>query len=348
MNKLIFIFPIDGPINGVKVIAKELLSFFDKEQLHIININTAQAKSYSNFGKFNFGKILFVAKIFNSLLHLDQKNNVYMNFTTKGFSFYRDFFIVWFLTFKKSNITLHIHQNGLEKIKSKFVFKVLNKAKIIVINNQQQQDLKKFKNLYCVYNVLPDFYNGIFQPAVSSTSEYIQLLFMSNISVPKGINLLLQICQKIKERQLNYQITICGGILDNYSQSVINQLQSDFNFITFLGPIEDDIKKMEIYKTHDFLLFLSDNNYEVSPLVYIEALMNGLPIITTPQIIAKNVTAQGSGIIIENENFIDFISDHCQHELLLKLKLKNRIKFEKEYNFTAFYKSIKNIVFDES
>ena len=137
-------------------------------------------------------------------------------------------------------------------------------------------------------------------------------------------------------------------MLDNYTDKIINKIIVDYQFITFKGPVENIATKMEIYKKHDFFLFLSTTNYEVSPLVYIEALMNGLPIITTPQIIADKVTGDSLGLILKDDNYINFISNNFNEVSLKKLKFKNREKFEKQYNFVEFYKTIKKIVVYET
>ena len=61
--------------------------------------------------------------------------------------------------------------------------------------------------------------------------------------------------------------------------------------------VSDMEEKSKIYSEATALLFLSDKNYEVFPLVYIEALMHGLPIISTPQHVAESVVKE-NGIII--------------------------------------------------
>ena len=72
--KLFFIFPISGPNNGVKVISNHIRnSLFINTNISINELNTAQAKDFSNFGKFNFDKILSFYTLFKKLFSIIPK-----------------------------------------------------------------------------------------------------------------------------------------------------------------------------------------------------------------------------------------------------------------------------------
>jgi glycosyltransferase involved in cell wall biosynthesis len=344
--KLFFIFPIKGPVNGVKIIAQHLLNAFLNDELKTILIDTSQAEKYKEFGSFNFKKLFFVFTIFKKLKEISKGDFVYMNFSTKGFSLYRDLWILRYLNHKKANITIHIHANGLDEIRNIYLKKMINKVKIIVINNKQFELLKGYKSVYCVKNCLPDYYGGEFNFTYTYTEEK-KLLYMSNLSEQKGIDKLMSICKSV-ENQKNYTITICGGVLDQYSQEVLNEILEKYKFVSFLGPIELLDKKMEIYKEHDFLVFLSDEDYEVFPLVYIEALMNGLSVISTSQIVLDDIISNESGLLLNDNNYIDYINTYDTEAKILELKRKNRLKFEQSFQFNAYYQSIKKIIFDAS
>jgi len=157
----------------------------------------------------------------------------------------------------------------------------------------------------------------------------------------------MSICKRI-ESQKNFTITVCGGVLDQYSQEILNQILQKYKFVSFLGPIESLDKKMEIYKEHDFLIFLSDKDYEVFPLVYIEALMNGLSVISTNQIVLDDIISDKGGLLLNGDNYIDYINGYNTEAKILELKQKNRLKFEQTFQFDSYYQSIKKIIFNAS
>ncbi|TPD71960.1 glycosyltransferase family 4 protein [Flavobacterium microcysteis] len=342
---LFFLFPLKGPVNGVKVISKSILDLLLCENFKVEVIDTAQADSYSNFGKFNFKKIRFFSNLLKKIRIVKKGDFVYMNFSTRGFSLYRDLAILKYLQIKKAKITIHIHANGLEEIKNRFLIKILSKVKIIVINEYQYEKLSHFKEKVCIKNALPDFYKNKFNIETDPLEDEIKLLYMSNISKPKGADLLKKIAYEIAEKRPKYSLTICGGIMDQYSNDCIDEIVHKFDFIKYLGPIEDEILKMKIYRENDFLLFLSDENYEVFPLVYIESLMNGLPIITTKQIVSSEVIANDTGSHIKENSISDVVENLLLKDTIEDLKKRARLKYENQFDFGAYYNEIKKVIF---
>lgn len=342
--KLHFIFPLSGPKNGVKVISnliyKSLITSFD---INIIDVS--QAKDYNNHGKFSLQKIFFVFTIYQKLKTIKKNDAVYMNFSLHGFSYYRDLFLLFICTLKCSNITIHFHSNGVEKSNSYFLKFIFKKVKIITIHHKHFNSIKNYKKKYLLPNALPDFYNTNFS-ANENSGTLLKLLYFSNISVPKGVNLLDNFCAKILTNNQNVSLTVCGGILDETSKEIIERLVHTYQNITFLGPIEDDIVKMNLFHNHDILLFLSDENYEVYPLVYIEALMNGLSIITTKQVISNEIILD-NGIVIKDDNYLSFLSN-CENKYFLSEQKNNsRTIFEKKYNYDFFINQLANILAHE-
>jgi glycosyltransferase involved in cell wall biosynthesis len=343
-KKLYFIFPLSGPKNGVNVISNliynSLITFFD-----VSIIDVSQAKDYNNHGKFSFQKILFIFSIYQKLKTLRKNDMVYMNFSLHGFSYYRDLLLLFICSLKCSNITIHFHSNGVEKSNSFFLKFIFKKVKIVTIHNKHFNSIKNYKQKYLLPNALPDFYNTNFS-ANESSENLIKLLYFSNISVPKGVNLLDDFCSKVLYNKQNVSLTICGGILDETSKEIIKRLVHIYPNITFLGPVENDDVKMNLFHNHDILLFLSDENYEVYPLVYIEALMNGLSIITTKQVISDEIISD-NGIVIKDENYLSFLSNCENKHFLNKQKINSRTIFEKNYNYDFFINHLTNILVHE-
>lgn len=342
--KINVIFPIAGPLNGVKVITREILERFKKQNVDFRLIDTSQAKSYRQFGKFSFAKIFNFAKILTQLRTIQKNEIVYMNFTAHGYAYIRDYIIVRCLLLKKCNITIHIHESTLDKLKKKGVVKVLSKLKILLINQGQYEDLQPYySNCSVLKNALPDYFEQEKLKIKTTNSERIQLLVISNLSKPKGTPLLAIFGKEIEENKLPYEITVCGGVLDETSSVIINQLKNK-PFIKLLDPIFDVDKKMELFQNHDFLLFLSDENYEVYPLVYIEALMSGLPILTTKQIVSSEVIAMNGSHFIDNSLEIT-ITKLLENNTIYDLKTKARQQYEKYYNFNTFVTQLLALIY---
>lgn len=344
---LYFIFPLSGPKNGVNIISNHILREFLKDNtITTKTIDVAQAKEYSNHGKFSIIKVLFLFRVIKNINKISKKDYVYMNFTLNGFSFVRDLILLLFIKYQSDKVVIHFHSNGLEKINNFFIKKLFKNVKIIVINEAQKNVLKKFKNIYLIKNALPDYYrdkNILFQ-----RNQKIKLLFFSNLSVPKGIDLLEKVAAQLSKLNNRVEFNIYGGVLDAHSKKILNKICLKYkNFINYHGPIEDEIEKMKILNEHDVLLFLSNDGYEVSPLIYIESLMNGVFIITTKQVVATSIVNTTTGKILDSKaqeiEILDYIKNLQQID-----RINIRDFYKKEYSFENFIDNLKKIIFNEA
>lgn len=351
--KLYFIFPIEGPNNGVKVISSQILKRLNhKDGVNVKKINTAQATDFSNFGKFQIFKVFYLFVILSKLIKIRKGDYVYMNLTPKGFAFYRDLVILWFCKFRKAKISVHIHANGLERKLSSFITKVFEGVQFILINENQFLQLAQLSQKVCLKNALPDFYKDNLQLKEKS-NDSIKLIFFSNLSKEKGSLLLHNIIEEIDKKEIEIEVTICGGILDEISNDLISDIENKYNFVKYLGPVLDEQEKFNLFQDSSFLLFLSNENYEVYPLVYIEAIMSGLPVITTKQIVAEDIISDGRGFLLKSNNdFHDlfmFLEKYQKDKSLLPmLKKENRNNFEENYSFNDYVNNLMKIIVNES
>ena len=340
---LFFVFPISGPNNGVKVISTHIKDALElDDEIEINTIDTAQAKDYDNFGKFSFSKISFFLKIIKRLFKIRKKDSVYLNFTPKGFAFYRDLIILFVCHFKTSNVTIHIHANGLED-KIKFYNKRLFlKTKIIVINKAQFKSIGALGlSCFLLPNALPDYYTS--KPLRYNQSDEVNFIFLSNISKEKGIYRIDKLAQFIKAKGIKCKLNIYGGILCDKDETLIKVLNKEYQFLTYYGPLLNENDKFEALQQNDVLLFLSDENYEVSPLVYIEALMSGLTVFTTEQVVSQNLCDDNVAEVLNN--------DLDNFELLFNKfsRTKDEIKpivrhtYLSNYSFADYIKELKKI-----
>ncbi|MUU79058.1 glycosyltransferase [Winogradskyella endarachnes] len=340
---LFFVFPISGPNNGVKIISTHIKNALALDnEIEIKTIDTAQAKDYGNFGKFSFKKISFLFKILKNVLKVKNKDRVYLNFTPKGFAFYRDFIILLVCHFRTSNVTIHIHANGLEH-KIKFYNKWLFlRTKIIVINEVQLKSVEKFGlNCYLLPNALPDYYKSI--PLRFNKSNEVHFIFLSNLSKEKGIYRIQKLAELIKSQEIKCKLNIYGGTLSEKDETLINILNKSYEFLTYYGPLLNEKDKFEAIQQNDALLFLSDENYEVSPLVYIEALMSGLTIFTTKQNISDKLRNDNVAKVLtcNLDNFVSLLDDFSRNKKNSKAIIRN--SYLKKYKFADYIKELKKI-----
>lgn len=350
MRTLHYIFPITGPNNGVKVISNHIReSIFNNEPISIRAIDTAQAKNFSNFGKFGFTKVVHFFEVFIKLLAISKNDLVYINVTPRGYAFYRDLLFLTVCSLKAKNITAHIHANGLERKVKKYNRRLFCKLKIIIINRDQKNRLDKLGlRTYLVPNSLPDFFNDHYKP--KNLGEGLNLIFLSNISIPKGINRIEKISEIISNSKLNCTLNVYGGALTKSDKNKIEFLNQKHDFLNYHGPIIEVGDKYDALSQNDLLLFLSDENYEVYPLVYIEALMAGLPILTTNQIVSKDLAALGVSdtLNVDLGNFESCIKYYLYNpnEYQNRKRMARNV-YSRRYSFSSFIENIEKIILSE-
>ncbi len=348
MKTLFFIFPITGPNNGVKVISDLIKNaiFSNDKSITVSVIDTSQAVDFSSFGKFSVKKVFYFFKLFKQLFTIKRTDMVYMNITPKGYAFYRDFITLVLCSLKTTNITAHIHANGLEKKIKKYNKFLFYKPKIIVINVDQKHKLDILGlRTFLVPNSLPDYFKA--KPKTAGSTEELNLIYLSNVSKEKGAYRLKRIAEIISVAKIKCNLNVYGGIMSEDVRDIINELDRKYIFFRYHGVISEDKEKYDCLSRNDVLLFLSNEKYEVYPLVYIEALMAGLSIITTNQIVSNDLMNYGAANILnENtENFESIITKFVDAPQLLEKQKENaRIAYQENYSFPHFIKSIENII----
>lgn len=108
----------------------------------------------------------------------------------------------------------------------------------------------------------------------------IHLTFLSYISYHKGINCMMEVILKLRDRGVNFIFNIAGkgDMLPDLEKFVWeNSLQ---DHIRLLGHINDRGRINELFEQSDLFFFPSFS--EGSPRVTIEAMSRGVPLVATP------------------------------------------------------------------
>lgn len=350
-HKLFFCFPLDGPNNGVKIISNHIYDYLEQnEKFHLIRINTSQAGNFKNFGTFNIQKLIDTVKLYWIMGKIKKNEYAYVNLTPKGYAFYRDILFVGICKLKRANTTLHIHANGLENKLNFFSKWLLKNVKIIVINDKQYSKIaRNLPNIYIIPNALPDYFANKVSNMVDEGVYRPKLLFFSNLSKEKGIVRLRTIIEQLNKSDFLGEVQICGGVLNQETEDIMEKLVMENTFVSFHGPVLDEDQKFNFFSNSDFLLLLSDENYEVSPLVYIEALMSSLPIITTRQVVACDLVENGCAFLLNDisKDIQSIIRDWgTDVDKTLSLRKNCRNLYLAKYSFDSYVENISQAILE--
>ncbi len=347
-KRILYFIQLPPPIHGVTTVNKfvyqsELINKnYDKDLIEIKYSNNLK-----QLNRFNIFKIYFYFRLLFRLtvkLASFKPNYVYFTIVPTGIGFYKD--LPFVLIIKLFNVIpiYHLHGKGIErKIENKFIKwiyrKVFNQSVIIHLAKSLLEkeiiplNLKKSKLIY-VENGVPVFQ---IKNIKTIAKKSINILFLSNLFESKGVFIALEAFAIVSKNQNDVVLHLVGGFGNNAVEQKIKNIIIENNLnIKLHGPLYDN-EKVKIFLESD--IFIHPTLNDTFPLVILEAMQFGLPVISTiqgaiPEIIENNIT----GFLVK-ENDSESLSNKIQY--LIEHEEKR-----KEMGVNGFNKYMKNYTMD--
>lgn len=349
--KVLLMSPLPPPAGGIATWTNLYLHSKEASQHQIDLVNTAvsgnRVKNHSDKNVFEEGKRL--KNIFNKLkkfLSTNQYDVIHVNTACSKMGLIRDYLCVMYVKRYNPKIIIHFHCDTAYMVKDKmstyFLKKLCIKAdKIFSLNQSSSKHIKEVSNRKSI--VIPNFYNE---------NEF---SYFKEIRTSEKVNTIIYVGHVVKEKG-------CIEIIK------IAEKCSDVNFV-LIGSISDEIKQMDIPEnvkmkgeiskkdvlTHMLQadLFLFPTYTEGFPNVVLEAMVSGLPIITTPVGAIPEMIENQGGILVnvgDIEGNIEAIHLLENKEIREKMSKWNQEKVKKTYTtglvmskiFLEYLDNIKN------
>lgn len=357
-NKILFLLHIPPPVHGSSMMGGYI------KQSSVINttfdatyIDLGTSKTIDQIGKKPLSKITGYFKIILATLKQLIRNKpdlAYVAITAKGIGFYKDFIIALLIKSFGVQLVLHYHNKGVKDKQDKIIDNILygivfKNTKVILLSKNLYQDVQNYVSLDHVF-YCP---NGI--PIVKDMdtlnvkqSSIPNILFLSNLIESKGVYVLLEALSLLKAKNLKFTCNFVGGEGD-VSAKQFNKSIADLNLqdcVYYLGKKYDEAKRIAFCNSNIFVL---PSLNETFGLVNLEAMMFGLPIISTneggiPDIVIDNKT----GFIIEKNNVLQ-LADKLEF-LLLNPEIAKQMgqlgkdRFLEKYTIDKFESNLASIL----
>lgn len=265
----------------------------------ILYINTS---NYENSNSL-VNSIIFIKSLSRYLRQL-MRNRISIAHihTSHDRSFYRKSIFISLSLLFKIKIILHIHSSkfdsffvGAYGIKKKIIGFFLKKCDAIILLCQDWKEKidRKFnvKHTFVIGNASPLNPKQAGACAKHARSNGIKILFFGFLIKTKGISDIIDIAAKLKENSASYRIIVGGK--GQEKQNLIKDIkEKDLHNVEYQGWVSGR-KKLELYRNSDIFILPSYN--EGMPMVILEAMAFGLPIIATR-------IAGIPDIVVDNEN----------------------------------------------
>lgn len=347
MNKILFLGHFPPPHNGVSTVTCIVYDILRADNVHLVSLSINTSVALKQIEKISFRKIFFVLRTCCMLLRqltCQRFLCAYMTLTPTGVGFYKDISFVLLLKFFRVRILYHLHGKGikmkafwLDKILYRFAF---NKEKIILLADSLYDDISGYVKREDVY-ILP---NGIDDQAADCVRlggrRCVRLLFLSNMIRSKGVFCVLEAMHILKGKKIDAVCDFVGAWCDitvGQFDAKVRELDIG-DRVTYCG-FKSGQAKEDMFRNADIFVYPTCN--DTFPLVLLEAMQWGLPIVTTPEgAIPDIIDDEKTGFLVEKHNArqlaekIELLGN--DFNLRLRIGCAARAKFLREYTFDKF------------
>ena len=357
-KRILFILHLPPPVHGSAMVgqyikdSKVVENTFDTK---FINLSTSL--TIDEIGKNPIIKITryvkVILKVLISLIRF-KPNVVYLAITAKGVGFYKDLPLALLVKLFGKKLVLHYHNKGVSKYQHRFLdnllyYTLFKNTKVILLSERLYKDVSKYvkkENVFFCPNGIP--IPDDLKKSTLKVNDIVQLLFLSNLIESKGVYVLLDALKILKDNNVKFHCNLVGGEGD-ISSMKLNQKINDLklqNCVSYLGK-KYSYEKHKIFQSSDIFVF--PTCYETFGLVNIEAMMFGLPVISTNEGAIPEIVNNGeTGFIVDKQNpeklaeKINHLIDNPQKAILMGEK--GRQFFLEKYTLEVFERRLAHIL----
>jgi len=351
-KKILFILHFPPPVHGAAMVGKYIKdSAIINSSFNCNYINLSTSTNVAEIGKNGWSKWKRFFEILLEVFKAIKKNKpdlVYLTLTASGLGFFKDAVVVFLVKTFDIKIVYHFHNKGVSKHQHKSIYnffykRVFKKAWVILLAPQLYADFKKYvatdKVIYCP-NGIPE------QPIANVTQKPLnvppQILFLSNLIESKGVYILLKACKILKVKQLAFRCIFVGGDGDISGEVFQNKvIESNLEDNVFYLGKKFGSDKEQIYSEANIFTLPTYYYKECFPLVLLEAMQHGLPIVSTreggiPTMIKEDET----GYLVDQNN-AEELAEKLEHlilnpELSTSMGAKGRERFQNKFTLKIF------------
>jgi len=277
-----------------------------------------------------------------------------------GKGLFRDLFFVIIIKWFKIIPVYHLHNRGIARNSDKWIMKrlyqfIFRNSYIIHLSGKlYENEMSHLKLRNVKYRIIP---NGIVLHKPVDTKKQdsvINLLYLSNLFPQKGIFNLIKIFKNLESEFPDIILSIVGGFPYRRTHGQVMKLIKKNNLelrVLLKGPKYGKNKTQE-YNQADIFVYPTSFKQECFPLVILEAMQSGLPIIASDEGAISEIIDDGiNGIVLRNwtvESFSEKLAILIRDsDLRLKLGANAEKKFLEYYTIHHLEKNMRNFYEEE-
>ena len=360
-NKILFLLHLPPPVHGSSMVgqlirdSRLINGSFDTKY-----INLLISRSVDESGSTSVSKLFrFIRSWFMLLFELikEKPNLCYFALTATGNAFYKDATLVFLLKLFRVKTVFHLHNKGVKKNESSkinnFLYRyVFNNNSVILLSSYLYDDIKTFvsKNrVHICHNGVEDVVKMDIRNQ-NEDSGPIKILFLSNLIESKGVFVLIEACGILQEKGYEFSCAFVGGEGDINSHQFNKEIEKVGvnGCVEYLGKKYGDDKN-EVYLDADIFVLPTFYDNECFPLVLLEAMQYGLPVVSTYEGGIRDIVEDGvTGFLVSQNNAFE-LAEKLEvlinnESLRIDMGKAGRRKYEKEFTLQIFETKLQEIL----
>ncbi len=178
------------------------------------------------------------------------------------------------------------------------------------------------------------------------TTEY---LFLGNLMPGKGVPVLLEACAELRKSVPHFKCHFVGAASPDMEPEELRERVRHFNLqdcVLVHGPLYGE-EKEEMFRRADVFVF--PTYIDCFPLVVVEAMKHGLPVISTEEGAIPDMVIHGeNGLLVEQRN-PEALAAAMQQlaenpELAVQMGRRGRSFYEASFTQSAFEQRVRDIL----
>lgn len=294
MNKILYLIHLPPPTHGVSIICQQFYEYdFSEFPIRKAVIRLNLSRSLAELRKFSIIKIFrFIGIWFKLSIRLVffRPDLVYFSIMPVGKGFLKDTLLVIVLKLFRVKIVYHLHNKGIPHYIDRNIYRLLYKfvfrnCSIIHLSEDLfNSEFEKIPKNRIQHYIVPNGIHSLKKNVRKKSTNKINILFFSNLIPEKGYVTSLNAIKKLVEEGHKNLKLIIAGTPTKLSEKVIS------NFFTQNPQLKDFVEikgetygeeKTKLFNSSDLFIFPSRFTQECMPLVIIEAMSVGMPVIAS-------------------------------------------------------------------
>jgi len=315
-EKILAVMHLPPPLHGTTLMNTYIAKSQKLQEMFDLRILPIQfARDVSESGRFSVRKLIVSVRLLLSLLKeliFFRPTLVYMTPGIAGWAFYRDLFLTSVIKLFPVKVVFHLHGKGIRDACESSIRYLCYKlffarTEVIILSEKMLWDIKDVfkKKPYVLPNALPKCVEPNFI-AGEVEQKMVRLLYLSNLTRSKGLLDLLDALEILRAEELMGFVVEIVGQPNDVSEVELNQqikARKLESYVVYIGTQYGEEKEKRYQEADLFVLPTRD---DVFPLVILEAMQYGLPVIASDlAAISDMVEHGGTGYLIQPGNVYD-------------------------------------------